>query len=54
MKDEHPVQWLIDSLKPEIYSPMNDWFQEVLSERPFQPADVLMPDPNPERLCSKF
>jgi len=44
MKDQHPVQWLLDHLKPEIYSPMYDWIKEVMNADPGHPNTCLMPD----------
>lgn len=44
MIDQHPVQWLLDTLKPETYEPMHQWFGEVLEEVPLHPNDILMPD----------
>ena len=44
MSDQHPVQWLVDNLKPALFNPMNDWFAEVLGQQPLQPSDVMMPD----------
>ena len=44
MIDQHPVQWLLDNLKPELYTPMNEWFAEVLGRQPLHPSDVMMPD----------
>ena len=44
MMDQHPVQWVVDQLKPSTYQPMNDWLAEVLGEIPLAPNDMIMPD----------
>lgn len=44
MIDQHPVQWLLDTLKPETYVSMYQWIAEVLEEVPLHPRDLLMPD----------
>lgn len=30
MSDQHPVQWLVESLTPEVYAPMHDWLEQVM------------------------
>ena len=30
MSDQHPVQWLVESLTLEVYAPMHDWLEQVM------------------------
>lgn len=33
MLDQHPVQWVVDKLKPSTYEPMNDWLHDHAGPR---------------------
>ena len=44
MSDQHPVQWLVESLTPEVYAPMHDWLEHVLESNVHLPKDATMPD----------
>lgn len=44
MKDQHPVSWLMRSLKPELYEPLHMWMDDVLGTPILKPRDVIMPD----------
>ena len=50
-KDEHPAQWLVQHLKPEIIDPFVTWFNEIVDGLSLLPNDVRMPVP---RLMSEF
>ena len=44
LKDQHPVSWLIETLKPELYEPLAEWVDEVLGEEILKPHGIVMPD----------
>lgn len=44
MKDEHPVSWLIQSLKPDLYPALADWIDSILGESSLRPQAVIMPE----------
>ena len=44
MKDEHPVAWLLDSLKPEVFEPLHEWLTELLGDAVKLPNAFQVPD----------
>ena len=44
LKDEHPVSWLMQNLKPELYEPVTQWLDEVMGCETRRPEALVMPD----------
>ena len=53
-KDEHPVTWLIASLRPELYEPIVEWLEDLLGESILKPTDVTMPETSSQYLKTVF
>ena len=44
MRDEHPVQWLLDKWHSDMCGPLTDWLEDVLQSPIPKPSEVIMPE----------
>ena len=45
VKNQHPVSWLLENVKIDIYQPLHDWLAtEILEEAMPEPSTLNFPD----------